>query len=59
MKSVGLENYVEEIDEITSESLTRKFENVANNKQQISYQLRERILKIKEEIDKKIREQIK
>jgi len=59
MKSVGLENYVEEIDEITSESLTRKFENVVNNKQQISYQLRERILKIKEEIDKKIREQIK
>ena len=59
MKSVGLENYVEEINEITSESLTRKFENVVNNKQQISYQLRERILKIKEEIDKKIREQIK
>ena len=59
MKSVGLENYVEEIDEITSESLTKKFENVVNNKQQISYQLRERILKIKEEIDKKIREQIK
>lgn len=53
MKSVGLEKYVEEIDEITSESLTRKFENVVNNKQQISYQLRERILKIKEEIDKK------
>lgn len=58
MKTVGIENYVEEIDEITSESLIKKFEKMINNKQQISEHLEMQIAKVKEEIDKKIREQI-
>lgn len=59
MRTVNLEEYVEEIDEINSKSLISKFEKIIENKEKIVDELKERIIIIREEIDAKIRKQIK
>ena len=59
MKTVKQEKYVEDIDNISSESLITKLEDIMKNKQIISDVLKETIPTIKEEIDEKIRRYIK
>lgn len=59
MRTVNLEEYVEEIDEINSKSLINKFERIIENKEKIVNELKEKIISIRKEIDAKIRKQIK
>jgi colanic acid/amylovoran biosynthesis protein len=59
MRTVNLENYVEEIEVISSQSLGEKMELIIENQERICENLKQRIPEIKQEIDTKIRARIK
>ena len=59
MQTVNLENYVEEIENISSESLVKKMDLMIRNKKKITETLNKRIPEIKDEIDLKIGKTIK
>lgn len=59
METVGLENYIIEIDEITSADLYDKVEKMIKNEETIRKQLKDKIVNIREDILKKVEKVVK
>ncbi|MBR3116902.1 MAG: polysaccharide pyruvyl transferase family protein [Bacilli bacterium] len=59
METVGLEDYIVEIDQINSNILLEKIENMIKNEKQIRLKLNNRIIEINKEIQSKIEKVVK